>query len=283
MKYLVPGLLCCLAISCTYVSADARKNLEDDLRKIYDHKLLSLRTPFAGNKLQFDSQGKLIDTANSCPWSVCGMLQVEKLVLAQGHLEIIGKRVILVLRSGETDVKVTPQVTDRGIRIRVDLPPAASDLPQVNKTLSNVFQGGGLLDRVALYWKPKFDLGGPDSVEQIKALRNREPNAIVAELEGNRPVYLANPGTVEPPKAIHTPEPTYTETARQERLAGTTVLLVVVNEKGLPEIMEITTGLGEGLDIRALTAVAGWTFKPAMKDGEPVAVLINVQVDFHLQ
>ena len=283
MKYLVPGLLCCLAISCTYVSADTRKNLEDDLRKIYDHKLLSLRTPFAGNKLQFDSQGKLVDAANACPWSVCGMLQVDKLVLAQERLEISGKRVILVLRSDETDVKVTPLVTDRGIRVRVNLPSSASDLSQVNKTLSNVFVGGDLLQRVALYWKPKFDLGGPDSVEKMKAIRTRTPNAIVAELEGNRPVYLANPGTVEPPKPIHTPDPEYTESARQERLTGTTIMLVVVNEKGFPEILEITKGLGEGLDIRALTAVAGWTFKPAMKNGEPVAVLIYIQVDFRLQ
>src|SRR5439155_18109408 len=133
-----------------------------------------------------------------------------------------------------TDVKVSPLVTDRGIRIRVDLPSSASDLPQVNKTLSNVFEGGGLLERVALYWKPKFDLGGPDSVEQIKALRNRTPNTIVAELEGNRPVYLVNPGTVEPPKPIHTPDPEYTESARQERLTGATIILVVVNEKGFP-------------------------------------------------
>jgi len=47
--------------------------------------------------------------------------------------------------------------------------------------------------------------------------------------------------------------------------------------------LEITKGLGEGLDLMALTAVAGWTFKPAMKGGEPVAVLINVEVTFRLQ
>jgi TonB family protein len=283
MKYLISGLLCCLTISCIDVRADARKNLEEDLRKIYEHKLLSLRTPYAGNKLQFDSQGKLIGAANACPWSICGMLQVENLVLAPGRLEISGKRVILALRSNQTDVKVIPLVTDRGVRIRVDLPPSALDIPQVNNTLSSAFEGRGLLERVSSYWKPKVDLGGPDSVEQIKAIRTRTPNAIVAELEGNRPVYLANPGIVDPPKPIHTPEPEYTETARQQRVTGTTIMLVVVNEKGFPEILEITKGLGGDLDIRALTAVAGWTFKPAMKNGEPVAVLINVQVEFHLQ
>jgi TonB family protein len=211
------------------------------------------------------------------------MLQVEKLVVAPQRLEISGKRVILALRSSKTDVKVTPLLTDRGIRITVDLPPSALDIPQVNEALSKVFEGGGLLERVAAYWKPKVDLGVPNFWDEMKVLRDRTPSVIVAELEGNRPVYLVNPGVVDPPKAVNTPDPEYTESARQKRLTGTTIMVVVVNEKGFPEILEVTRGLGEGLDIQALTTVAGWTFKPAVKNGEPVAVLIGVQVDFRLQ
>ena len=57
---------------------------------------------------------------------------------------------------------------------------------------------------------------------------------------------------------------------------------MVVNEEGLPEVLEIKEGLSDGLDIQAMAAVAGWRFQPAMKDGQPVAVLITVQVEFHL-
>ena len=190
---------------------------------------------------------------------------------------------ILALRSGKTDVRVIPLATVRGIQIRVDLPDSPLDVPQVNQILSRVFEGGGLLERVDKYWKPKFDVGGPDAADQMKVLRDSTPGAIVAELEGGRPVYLVNPGKVDPPKPIHTPDPEYTDSARQLRVQGTTVMLVVVDEKGYPEVLEITKGLGEGLDLMALTAVAGWTFKPAMKNGEPVAVMINVQVAFRLQ
>ena len=87
---------------------------------------------------------------------------------------------------------------------------------------------------------------------------------------------------VDPPKAIYDPDPDYTEAAREKRLEGTTVLSVVVNEQGFPEILEITRGLGEGLDIQALAAVANWRFKPAVKDGKPVAVQVTVEVKFHL-
>jgi len=283
MKYLVFTLICCVLMSSTDVTADTRQNLENDLRQIYEHKLLSLKTPYAANKLQFNAQGTLAGSSVACPWSICGMLQVEKVVLAHGRLEIGGKRVILALRSGKTDVRVIPLATVRGIQIRVDLPDSPLDVPQVNQILSRVFEGGGLLERVDKYWKPKFDVGGPDAADQMKVLRDSTPGAIVAELEGGRPVYLVNPGKVDPPKPIHTPDPEYTDSARQLRVQGTTVMLVVVDEKGYPEVLEITKGLGEGLDLMALTAVAGWTFKPAMKNGEPVAVMINVQVAFRLQ
>jgi protein TonB len=35
------------------------------------------------------------------------------------------------------------------------------------------------------------------------------------------------------------------------------------------------------LDQKAVDAVKSWTFEPAVKNGAPVAVLINVEVPFH--
>jgi len=103
VKQFVLGLLfCCLAVIFSPdVRGQDQKNLENDLRNVYEHKLLSLRNPYFGSKLKFDSAGKLISRAVAGPWSTCGMLQVEKLALDAGHLEIDGKRVILALRSVE--------------------------------------------------------------------------------------------------------------------------------------------------------------------------------------
>jgi protein TonB len=69
---------------------------------------------------------------------------------------------------------------------------------------------------------------------------------------------------------------------QHQRLEGTAVIPVVVNEKSFPEMLEIVRGLGEGLDIEALVTVAGWRFDPALKAGKPVAVLVNVEVTFRL-
>jgi len=40
--------------------------------------------------------------------------------------------------------------------------------------------------------------------------------------------------------------------------------------------------VGMGLDEKALEAVRRYRFKPAMKDGRPVAVIMTVEVDFRL-
>jgi TonB family protein len=283
IKHLITGIFCLVsAISPSDIGGQDRKNLQNDLKHAFEHNLLSLKTPYFGSRLQFDSSGNLVGNAVAGPWSTCGVLQIEKLVVGSDHLEIDGKRVILALRSRESDeqqsslpqdAQITPLVTGDRLRIFVEIP--SLDALKVKKILSQLFQGGQLSERMAAQWKPR--------TIDLKAFRSSTPNAIVAELEGNRPVYLANPGVVEPPKPTHTPDPTYSEAARRNKLEGTAVLLVAVNEKGFPEILEITRGLGEGMDIQALVAVAGWRFKPALKNGQPVAVLINVEVSFRLQ
>jgi TonB family protein len=44
----------------------------------------------------------------------------------------------------------------------------------------------------------------------------------------------------------------------------------------------VVRSLGMGLDQKALDAVRTWRFDPAKKDGRPVAVQMNIIVNFHL-
>jgi protein TonB len=89
-------------------------------------------------------------------------------------------------------------------------------------------------------------------------------------------------GGVTPPVAIHSPEPKYSKQARREKLQGVCVLWLVVGADGLPREIKVQRTLGLGLDERAIEAVKQWKFKPAMKDGNPVAVRISIEVNFHL-
>ena len=72
------------------------------------------------------------------------------------------------------------------------------------------------------------------------------------------------------------------EEARKAKYQGTCVLWLVVGPDGRPRDIRVARSLGLGLDEKAIEAVKTWKFEPAMKDGKPVAVQINVEVSFRL-
>ena len=89
-------------------------------------------------------------------------------------------------------------------------------------------------------------------------------------------------GGVSAPKSLFAPDPEYSEEARKAKYQGTCVLYLIVGPDGKPRDIRVARSLGLGLDEKAIEAVRQWKFEPAMKDGKPVAVAINVEVDFRL-
>ena len=87
---------------------------------------------------------------------------------------------------------------------------------------------------------------------------------------------------VSAPRALETPDPEYSEEARKAKYQGVVVLWLIVGPDGKPRDIKVTRPLGMGLDQKAIEAVNRWRFEPAMKDGRPVAVQINVEVNFRL-
>lgn len=89
-------------------------------------------------------------------------------------------------------------------------------------------------------------------------------------------------GSVTAPRAIYSPDPEYTEEARKANYQGTVVLWAIIGADGTISTLRVSRPLGMGLDERALAVVRTWRFEPATKDGRPVAVQINVEVNFRL-
>ena len=81
-----------------------------------------------------------------------------------------------------------------------------------------------------------------------------------------------------PPKAVSTPPPV----EPLQNGEGVVVLLVVVGIDGKVVQEKVARGVSPDSDRKALEAVRQWVFKPAMKDGKPVAVRVNVEVSFKL-
>ncbi len=89
-------------------------------------------------------------------------------------------------------------------------------------------------------------------------------------------------GGVAAPRLIYGPDPDYSEEARKVKYQGTVVLWLIVGPDGRPHDIRVHRSLGMGLDEKAIEAIRRWRFEPARKDGVPVAVQVNVEVNFRL-
>jgi TonB family protein len=89
------------------------------------------------------------------------------------------------------------------------------------------------------------------------------------------------PGTT-PPVLVYKKEPSYSEVARHAKYQGTTLLLVDVTSSGYVADVKVLRNLGLGLDEQAIESVKQWQFKPATKDGQPVAAQVQVYANFRL-
>ena len=87
---------------------------------------------------------------------------------------------------------------------------------------------------------------------------------------------------VSAPRAIYTPEPEFSEEARKIKHQGAVILLATIGADGHPHDLTVVRSLGMGLDEKALEAVSTWRFEPAQKNGHPVAVKMNIIVNFRL-
>ena len=96
-------------------------------------------------------------------------------------------------------------------------------------------------------------------------------------------VIDVGPG-ISPPQAIFAPDPDYPLAVQKNKHAtqGACVLELIVDEDGLPRDVHVTRSLTKLLDQNAIDGVRQWKFKPALRDGKPVAVRTSVEVDYRL-
>jgi len=89
-------------------------------------------------------------------------------------------------------------------------------------------------------------------------------------------------GGVVAPVVLHRVDPEFSEEARKAKYQGTVVVAIEVGEDGKPHGIRIVSGLGLGLDEKAIEAVSQWKFRPAMRNGKPVRAPATIQVNFRL-
>jgi protein TonB len=84
----------------------------------------------------------------------------------------------------------------------------------------------------------------------------------------------------DPPAPVTRVEPSYPEMAREAQIQGRVVLHVLVGKDGRVKNVKVMRSVTM-LDGAAVDAVKRWVFKPALSNNKPVAVWVEVPVDFH--
>jgi TonB family protein len=85
-----------------------------------------------------------------------------------------------------------------------------------------------------------------------------------------------------PPSLLTKVDPQFSEQARKAKFSGVVLVNLIVDANGLPRNVHVLRGVGMGLDESAVAAVKQYTFRPAMEGGKPVAVELNVEVNFQV-
>jgi protein TonB len=107
---------------------------------------------------------------------------------------------------------------------------------------------------------------------------------LAVEFAPTRPSASAPASVALVPVAyLHTPEPAYPASAREEGEEGVVILKVRISRGGLPEEIVLERSSGHGaLDRAAIAAVRRWSFTPARRGDEAIEAWMQVPIRFRL-
>lgn len=97
--------------------------------------------------------------------------------------------------------------------------------------------------------------------------------------EDSEEVYALGHG-ITPLRLVHHVEPVRTKDSKSFRVNGSVVIGIIVTSKGLPRDVHVVESLDKEVDQTAIEAVKQWTFEPARKKDQPVAVRVTVEIRF---
>jgi outer membrane biosynthesis protein TonB len=134
--------------------------------------------------------------------------------------------------------------------------------------LGNVFAQGfdeRMMASMPAFWKLYYD-----AVSAVGDYQPADPNVLRQNIVDKRAQLKS------------TFEPGSNQFAQDYGVAGISEYHVVVGADGKPGEIAVARPIGFGLDESAVDSIRKATFEPAVKDGKPVAVMLNMVVEFRI-
>lgn len=256
-------LLLALVAMCALPLRADDKALEKYAKNLLEHKAFIIRNFYSNRELEYDGEGNLKNKPETGCWRR-GRVLIEKIKLRQDRVELSGYHLASAYDPSTAkfqDFGATDQVS-----IKISFAKPILGQSELNHAFNTIF----LTDNDKLgELVPQPKIGTPP----------------------NRAALQVPPGTTAP-RVIYSPDPEYTEAARRAHLQGTVVLRALVDERGKVQSVGVArdvdpcVGYGllvdAGLEQSAMNTVRRWKFQPARKDGKPVMVNLNIEMNFRL-
>jgi TonB family protein len=243
-------------------------------------KIVLLHGFHRGKTLHYDANGKLLDQVNNGYWSSDGMVQISD-ARVEKNLTLVVKGFRIVSKFDEDTGKFVNLKTKVPIKLLISLDPSWQDSAPVQRLLAKVFATdfdttlAGVLPEYWNCW-----VSGKVTRDKRFGWKCSSNDSQVKN-ENLAKVYTIGED-IKPPRVLSQEEPHFTELAREAKVQGIVVLSVIVDEFGNPHLTGIARPLGAGLDDVAIENLRNWHFSPATRNGEPVAVSVNMEVSFRL-
>ncbi|HUD55987.1 MAG TPA: energy transducer TonB [Terracidiphilus sp.] len=103
-----------------------------------------------------------------------------------------------------------------------------------------------------------------------------------ADYKPTDPAIYRQSGVDEKAKLLSTIEPPSNEYAQASGVAGMALYHAVIGADGKPQEIVVSRPIGFGLDESAADTIRKASFQPAMKDGKPVPVVLDLVVQFRI-
>ena len=288
-------LLCMIASTVSAATQEAEKALKE-----FEGKVLVLHHPLQGSSQEYDAEGKALKGGDEGPWTVYGGVLIDKVDLSSDRLRIEGRRILFLFLKGKftaMEFKRLKRPVDPpfppSVQLEIALDRALDSAEEARAVLGRVFalNTKGLLDSLPEFWREPLD---DELIYDPLQKREAEFRMELPSRGINKPAHKVRPNVitadqvfhvgaeVTAPKATFTPEPKFTDIARYEKFQGTLLVDLIVGTDGAAHRIRLVRPLGLGLDESARSMIQTWRFQPATKNGQPVAVEMNVEVAFNL-
>jgi TonB family protein len=272
------------ALSTNLAATDS--GLQTALTSKYEHTVLILRRPVDSNHQKYSANGALLSGGKEAPWTVAGAIEISKILVTPEMLKIEGKQEMLAF--DEKKKAMVPFKKDRHnarVEILLDSPLRSAD--EAETIMHSIFamNEAELVDCVPDYWRSFLVKHGQRKQQATSAPPSRPVESDLTEGTPNQDpnkVYRFDAKSITAPQPVFTPAPRFSDEAKHARFQGIVVLSAIVDSAGKVTRPRIVRPLGLGLDEKAVEAVQTWKFKPATREGKPVAIEMGLEITFNL-